>query len=102
MRPRIGITSWHRKDPDGLERWESIRESYTGAVLAAGGLPLILPIAGEHPAVPAEYLEHLTWAAGNKKKRAFVKAGEAGMVNTPEDRRSYIRVNPRTCADITG
>ena len=57
MRPRIGITSWHRKDPDGLERWESIRESYTGAVLAAGGLPLILPIAGGDPPMPADYLE---------------------------------------------
>ena len=53
-------------------------------------------------AMPAENLEHLVWAAGNKKKRAFVKAGEAGMVNTSEGTRSYLRVNPRTCADIIG
>jgi len=37
MRPRIGITSWHRNDRDGLERWEAIRTTYTGAVLAAAG-----------------------------------------------------------------
>ena len=35
MRPRIGITSWHRNDRDGLERWEAIRTMYTSAVLAA-------------------------------------------------------------------
>ena len=46
MRPRIGITAWHRPDADGLERWEAIRETYTGAVRTAGGLPLILPIGG--------------------------------------------------------
>ena len=57
MRPRIGITSWHRNDRDGLERWEAIRTTYTGAVLAAGGLPLILPIAGGDPPMPADYLE---------------------------------------------
>jgi putative glutamine amidotransferase len=45
IRPCIGITSWHRRDGDQLERWEAIRDNYTGAVLAAGGLPVILPIA---------------------------------------------------------
>lgn len=34
-----------------------IRETYTGAVLTAGGLPLILPIAGQDAAVVADYLE---------------------------------------------
>lgn len=49
MRPRIGITSWHRNDPDKLERWEAVRTTYTGAVRAAGGLPIILPIADDDP-----------------------------------------------------
>ena len=45
MRPRIGVTSWHHHD--GQEQWEYIRDNYTGAVTAAGGLPLILPITPE-------------------------------------------------------
>ena len=49
MRPRIGVTAWHRPDSDGLERWEAIRNNYTGAVRTAGGLPLILPIGGAEP-----------------------------------------------------
>ncbi len=57
MRPRIGITSWHRGDRDGLERWEAIRDNYTGAILAAGGLPLILPIPDDDPAVILGCLE---------------------------------------------
>ncbi len=56
MRPRIGVTSWHRQDSDGLERWEAIRDNYTGAVLAAGGLPVILPIADDDPALIGDYL----------------------------------------------
>ena len=56
MRPRIGITSWHRSDADKLERWEAIRDTYTGAVRAAGGLPIILPIGDDDPEVIAEYL----------------------------------------------
>jgi putative glutamine amidotransferase len=57
MRPRIGVTSWHRRDSDPLERWEAIRDNYTGAVIAAGGLPLILPIAGDEPALIQDTLE---------------------------------------------
>jgi putative glutamine amidotransferase len=45
MRPRIGVTAWHHDD--GQERWEFIRDNYTRSVAAAGGLPLILPIAAE-------------------------------------------------------
>jgi putative glutamine amidotransferase len=59
MRPRIGITSWHRRDADGLERWESIRENYTRAVGAAGGLPLIVPIGGDGPEEIGSYLDAL-------------------------------------------
>ncbi len=46
MRPRIGVTAWHRPDSDGVERWEAIRDTYTSAVRTAGGLPFILPIGG--------------------------------------------------------
>jgi putative glutamine amidotransferase len=49
MRPRIGITSWHRSDSDRLERWVAVRETYIGAVVAAGGLPVVLPIADDEP-----------------------------------------------------
>ena len=49
MRPRIGITSWHRNDSDRLERRVAIRDTYTGAVRAAGGLPIILPIGDDDP-----------------------------------------------------
>jgi putative glutamine amidotransferase len=56
MRPRIGITSWHRNDKDGLERWEAIRDTYTGAIRTAGGAPLILPIADDEPDLIASYL----------------------------------------------
>jgi len=56
MRPRIGITSWHRSDADKLERWEAIRDTYTGAVRAAGGLPIILPIGDDDPEMIEGYL----------------------------------------------
>jgi len=56
MRPRIGITSWHRSDSDKLERWEAVRTTYTGAVRAAGGLPIILPIADDEPEAIDGYL----------------------------------------------
>ena len=57
MRPRIGITSWHRDDPDKLERWEAIRETYTGAIRRAGGLPLVLPIADDDPQLIEDILD---------------------------------------------
>jgi putative glutamine amidotransferase len=56
MRPRIGVTSWHRSDSDGRERWEAVRDTYTGAIRAAGGLPIILPIGGDDPEAIADYL----------------------------------------------
>lgn len=57
MRPRIGVTSWHRHDQDKLERWEAIRENYTEAVRLAGGLPLILPLLRGHTDGVEDYLE---------------------------------------------
>mgnify|MGYP001766381147 CR=1 FL=1 len=56
MRPRIGITSWHRHDGDRLERWMAVRNTYTDAVRAAGGQPIILPIADDDPGTIADYL----------------------------------------------
>lgn len=55
MRPRIGITSWHHRDDE--ERWEAVLDAYTRAVLEAGGLPVILPIAHAEPALVEEYLQ---------------------------------------------
>ncbi|HEV8662897.1 MAG TPA: gamma-glutamyl-gamma-aminobutyrate hydrolase family protein [Candidatus Methylomirabilis sp.] len=56
MRPRIGVTAWHHHD--GQEQWEYIRDNYTRAVTAAGGLPFILPIAAE-PDLPADVVGSL-------------------------------------------
>ena len=47
VRPRIGITSWHYRDEE--ERWEAVLDAYPRAVLEAGGLPVILPIAPAGP-----------------------------------------------------
>jgi len=56
MRPRIGITSWHRSDPDRRERWEAVRDTYTGAIRTGGGLPIILPIGDDDLEAIADYL----------------------------------------------
>lgn len=56
MKPRIAITSWHRNDSDRLERWVAIRETYIGAVRAAGGIPVVLPILDHDPAMIEGYL----------------------------------------------
>ncbi|MEA3223708.1 MAG: Coenzyme F420 hydrogenase/dehydrogenase, beta subunit C-terminal domain [Thermodesulfobacteriota bacterium] len=51
--------------------------------------------------LPKENLEHLMWAANNKKKRALIKAKEDGLINTSqEDKRSYLRVRPETVEEI--
>ena len=51
--------------------------------------------------MPDENLEHLKEAAGNKKKRALVKADREGMVNTAEkDKRAAIRLEPGTVKKI--
>jgi putative glutamine amidotransferase len=59
VRPRIGITSWHYRDDD--ECWEAVLDSYTRAVLEAGGLPVILPIAHTESALstPAQPFDEL-------------------------------------------
>lgn len=45
--------------------------------------------------MPKENLEHLSFAAGNKKRRALKRAGELGLLNTDDDKgRSALRVRP--------
>jgi coenzyme F420 hydrogenase subunit beta len=47
-------------------------------------------------AVPKESLEHLSFASGNKRRRAFSRAKERGLLNTDEDQgRSALRVRPQ-------
>ena len=51
--------------------------------------------------LPDENLDHLRWAAGNKKKRAFAKAKEKAIINTPEGAGiSYLRINNETLSKI--
>ncbi|MCK9364763.1 MAG: Coenzyme F420 hydrogenase/dehydrogenase, beta subunit C-terminal domain [Syntrophales bacterium] len=56
--------------------------------------------------IPEENLEHLTWAAGNKKRRGLAKAQSEGMINTKGDVKAYMRMNPqvleRLAAQATG
>ena len=52
--------------------------------------------------MPQENLEHLIWAAGNKKKRALIQAKDEGMVNATEDgKRSILRINAQILEKIT-
>jgi coenzyme F420 hydrogenase subunit beta len=47
--------------------------------------------------IPDANLEGLRVAAGNKKRRAFVKVRDMGMINTDEGgRRAYIRIDSKT------
>ena len=53
--------------------------------------------------MPQENLEHLTFAAGNKKKRALSKAKAAGLLNNPEEgARSAIRIRADVIEKIMG
>lgn len=48
-----------------------------------------------------ENLEHLAWAAGNKKKRAMIKSNDEGLVNVAEEgRKSYVRLRTEILAEI--
>jgi coenzyme F420 hydrogenase subunit beta len=48
-----------------------------------------------------ENLEHLTWAAGNKKKRALIKSKDEGLVNvTEEGRKSLLRIRTEVLEEI--
>ncbi len=50
--------------------------------------------------MPAENLERLKTAAGNKKKRALKKALTGGLINTPGDRRAMFRLETKTLVGI--
>jgi coenzyme F420 hydrogenase subunit beta len=53
--------------------------------------------------MPTESLEHLRWAAGNKKKRALARIQEAGRLNTAEEAgRAMVRMNADAIAAILG
>jgi len=53
--------------------------------------------------MPAENLEHLRWAAGNKKKRALARIQEAGRLNTAEEAgRAMVRMNADVAVAILG
>lgn len=52
--------------------------------------------------MPEENLEHLIWAAGNKKKRAIIRAGEQELLNRiGEGERSLFKLAAETITKIT-
>jgi len=51
--------------------------------------------------IPQENLEHLMWAAGNKKKKALMKVKQEKRLNTTQEgRRAYLRIYPETIEQI--
>ncbi|MBN2160214.1 MAG: Coenzyme F420 hydrogenase/dehydrogenase, beta subunit C-terminal domain [Spirochaetes bacterium] len=50
--------------------------------------------------LPAENLDHLRAAAGNKKMRAFKKANDEGLINTPPDKNALFRIPKETIKRI--
>jgi coenzyme F420 hydrogenase subunit beta len=51
--------------------------------------------------IPEENLEHLIWAAGNKKKKALLKGKQDGLLNMNElDKGAYLRVNAKMLEKI--
>ena len=49
-RPRIGITSWPRDvEYEGVpERCDTFSHDYVSSVIAAGGLPILLPLGDDY------------------------------------------------------
>ncbi len=96
MRPRIGITSWHREDRDQLERWEAIRDTYTGAIRAAGGVPLILPIADDDPDLIADYLnavDGLLFTGGEDVAPAYYGESQDERCQEPDRDRDLFEIH---------
>jgi putative glutamine amidotransferase len=96
MRPRIGITSWHRNDADRLERWVAIRDTYTGAVRAAGGLPIILPIGDDDPEVMAGYLatlDGLLFTGGEDIAPAYYGEARDERCQEPDPERDLFEIH---------
>ncbi len=56
MKPRIGVTTFHETKPGGI--YDSVSDHYVRSVLAAGGLPFLLPAAPAEERC-ADYLECL-------------------------------------------
>ena len=96
MRPRIGITSWHREDPDRLERWEAIRDAYTGAIRTAGGVALILPIADSKIDVIKDYLDAvdgLLFTGGEDVAPAYYGESQDERCHEPDRERDLFEIN---------
>ena len=96
MRPRIGITSWHRSDPDKLERWEAVRDTYTGAIRAAGGLPFILPIADGDPGAIDGYLaavDGLLFTGGEDIAPAYYGEARDERCQEPDPERDLFEIH---------
>jgi putative glutamine amidotransferase len=95
MRPRIGITAWHRMDADGLERWEAIRDTYTGAVHLAGGLPIILPVGEADPEAVADYLtavDGLLFSGGEDIAPAYYGEARDERCGEPDPERDLFEI----------
>ena len=96
MRPRIGITSWHRNDADRLERWVAIRDTYTGAVRAAGGLPIILPIGDDDPELIDGYLaavDGLLFTGGEDIAPAYYGEARDERCQEPDPERDLFEIH---------
>jgi len=96
MRPCIGITSWHRNDADRLERWVAIRDTYTGAIRAAGGLPIILPIGDDDPEMIDEYLsavDGLLFTGGEDIAPAYYGEARDERCQEPDPERDLFEIH---------
>ncbi|RPI09890.1 MAG: gamma-glutamyl-gamma-aminobutyrate hydrolase family protein [Zetaproteobacteria bacterium] len=96
MRPRIGITSWHRNDADHLERWTAIQETYTGAVRTAGGLPLVFPILDDEPETIEAYLaavDGLIFSGGEDIAPAYYGEPRDERCHEPDPERDLFEIN---------
>ena len=96
MRPRVGITSWHRDDADRLERWEAIRDTYTGAIRTAGGLPMILPIVDDDPEMIGEYLgavDGLLFTGGEDVAPAYYREPLDERCQEPDGERDLFEIH---------
>ena len=96
MKPRIGITSWHRNDSDRLERWVAIRDTYTGAVRAAGGLPVILPIGDDDPELIDGYLaavDGLLFTGGEDIAPAYYGEARDERCQEPDPERDLFEIH---------
>jgi putative glutamine amidotransferase len=96
MRPRIGITSWLRNDADGLERWAAVRDTYTRAIRAAGGLPFILPVADDDPDLIARYLDAvdgLIFPGGGDVAPAYYGEARDERCHEPDGERDLFEIH---------